>query len=190
MKSLMLGGLSLLLLSATGLPVVQAADASPAGPTIQTKQAGVALRTLIRQSEPLYLSPGESHDYTLRLDASATVDGRTYPAGSIVRGSFEPITGGLQYIATSIEVGDRIYTLNAASAVLHDQKDPRETTTGAILGDAAIGAAGGLVLGEVLGDADVWEIIGGAAAGAVVGNVTAPQVVVIEPDQPITLTTR
>lgn len=47
--------------------------------------------------------------------------------------------------------------------------------------------AGGLVLGEVLGDADLAEILGGAAAGAAVGNVTADRVVVTKPDDPINL---
>jgi len=63
----------------------------------------------------------------------------------------------------------------------------RETSTGAVLTDAAIGAAGGYVLGEVLGNADVWEIVGGAAAGVVVGNTTAPLTVVIRPEDEIML---
>ncbi len=53
--------------------------------------------------------------------------------------------------------------------------------------DAGIGAAGGALIGEILGDADIGEIVGGAAAGAVVGNVTADRVVVVEPDEPITI---
>ena len=53
--------------------------------------------------------------------------------------------------------------------------------------DAAIGAVGGYVIGEVLGDPDVWEVVGGAAAGVVVGNTTAPFVVVVKPEQLITL---
>ena len=70
---------------------------------------------------------------------------------------------------------------------MRDNKDPRQTSAGAIATDAAIGAAGGYVLGEVFGDAGFWEIAGGAAAGVLVGNTTAPLVVVVRPDQEIAL---
>ena len=92
------------------------------------------------------------------------------------------------YKATSVEVGDRIYQVNASSELLRDRKDPRQKTTGAVVSDAAIGAAGGYVLGEVLGRANVWEVVGGAAAGVLVGNTTAPSVVVIKPEDQIVLT--
>ena len=103
-------------------------------------------------------------------------------------GRFEPVSGGLRYVATRVEVGDRIYSLQAASDTLHDVKDPRETSAGSILGDAGIGAAGGALLGGILGDGvSVGEVLGGAAAGAIIGNVTAQRIVVVEPNQTITL---
>jgi hypothetical protein len=188
MKTVLLSSLSALLLLTTGASLATAAPtAATPQPSSFTKQNSSTLRTLIRQSDTLYLDPKQAHEYTLRLDADAVVNGRTIPAGSIVRGSFQPVDGGLRYIATGVEFNGQIISLNANSEVLHDQKDPRETSTGSLLGDAAIGAAGGYILGEVLGDANAWEIIGGAAAGVIVGNVTAPQVVVLKPDQPITL---
>jgi hypothetical protein len=191
MKTVVISGLSALLLLSVGGELASA-RANPSRLETQTlastKQNSSTFRVRIQQSDTLYLSPKQPHDYTLRLDADAVVNGRTVPAGSIVRGSFQPVEGGLRYVATAVEVNNQIVNLNATSEVLHDQKDPRETSTGSILGDAAIGAAGGYILGEVLGDASTWEVIGGAAAGVIVGNVTAPQVVVIKPDQPITLT--
>ncbi|MEM6423783.1 MAG: hypothetical protein AAF728_01275 [Cyanobacteria bacterium P01_D01_bin.128] len=140
--------------------------------------------------ETLYLAPNQVVEYSLRLSAPATLGGRRLEAGSVIRGQFEPVSGGLRYVATGAESSDRIYTFTAASDTLHDVKDPRETSTGAILGDAAIGAAGGVVLGEVFGNADAVEIIGGAAAGVIVGNVTAQRVVVLEPNQVLTLVTQ
>jgi hypothetical protein len=75
--------------------------------------------------------------------------------------------------------------------VLHDVKDPRETSAGAIAGDAAIGAAGGAVVGAVLGDGiSLFEILGGAVAGVAVGNVTAQRVVIVEPGEAIVLQVR
>ncbi|MBT9312618.1 hypothetical protein [Leptothoe kymatousa] len=150
-------------------------------------QAAQSLDTVIRNDDTLYLNKNEVHEYNLRLQDRTAVDGRFLPAGSIIRGQFEPVDGGLRYVADSAEVGDRIFTLSAVSETLTDRKDPRQTDTDDIIEDAAIGAAGGLIIGEVLGDADLLEVLGGAAAGVVVGNVTAPTVVVIEPDQSILL---
>ena len=150
-------------------------------------QSTQTLSTAIRSDDTLYLNKDEVHEYNLRLENRTAVGDRFLPEGSIIRGQFEPVDGGLRYIATSAEVGDRIFDVNAVSETLTDQKDPRQTDTDDILEDAAIGAAGGLIIGEVLGDADFLEILGGAVAGAVVGNVTAPRVVVLEPDQSILL---
>ncbi|NEP16286.1 MAG: hypothetical protein F6J97_05200 [Leptolyngbya sp. SIO4C1] len=186
MKSAMVSGLSALLLASAGIPAI----AAPQVAVPQNKQTNASLRTAIRQDETLYLDNDTAYEYNLRLESETTVDGLRLPVGSIVRGSFEPIDGGLQYVANSVEVSDRIYPLSAASELLADQKDPRQTDTGDIVEDAAIGAAGGVLIGEVLGDVDLWEVIGGAAAGVIVGNTTAPSVVVIEPDETIVLYTR
>lgn len=150
-------------------------------------QTTQTLTTEIRSDETLYLDKDEVYEYNLRLQERTAVGDRFLPEGTIVRGQFEPVDGGLRYVADSVEVGDRIIDLNAVSETLTDQKDPRQTDAGDIIEDAAIGAAGGILVGEVLGDADFLEILGGAAAGVVVGNVTAPTVVVIEPDQSILL---
>ncbi|MEO1592692.1 MAG: hypothetical protein AAFU71_15565 [Cyanobacteria bacterium J06632_22] len=181
-NAILLGGLSALLV--TGINGILPAAMTPAA----LAQTAVSLRTTINEGETLYLSSDSTHEYSLKLADGATVNGIVFPTGSLVRGQFQPVDGGLQFVANSVESGNQIYRLNATSELLHDQKDPRETSAGAILGDAAIGATGGLVLGEVFGDADFLEVLGGAAAGVIVGNVTAPFVVVIEPNQTITLT--
>ena len=115
------------------------------------------------------------------------IDGIVIPAGATIVGQYIPAQGGLRYIAKAVTYDRYSYRIDAASLILKDVKDPRDTSTGSILEDAAIGAAGGTILGEIFGDADVEEIIGGAVAGVVVGNVTADRVVVIKPDQTITL---
>ena len=180
-NAILLGGLSAVLLTGVGgaLPRVVAPAA--------IAQTAATLSATTIDGEPLYLSSDAVHEHRLQLTNGATVNGIAFPSGSTVRGRFEPVDGGLQFVADAIESGSQVYRLNATSALLHDQKDPRETSAGAIIGDAAIGAAGGLVLGEVFGDADFLEILGGAAAGVIVGNTTAPFVVVVEPNQTITL---
>jgi len=59
------------------------------------------------------------------------------------------------------------------------------------LTDAGIGGAAGAVLGGVLrGNIQIIDILGGAAASVLVGNVTAPQVTVIEPNTVINIVTK
>ena len=104
---------------------------------------------------------------------------------------FRSVEGGLRYVATGIEAGGLTEPLAATSVVLTDIKDPRESSAGSIAGDAAIGAAGGAVIGAVLGDGiSLLEILGGAATGVVVGNVTAQRVVILEPNEPVILQTQ
>ncbi len=178
---------TLLSLGAVVSPVLAQESIPAQTEPVIVAQTTQTLTAEIRGDETLYLNKDEVHEYNLRLQERTAVGDRFLPEGSIIRGQFEPVDGGLRYVADSVEVGDRILDLNAVSDTFTDQKDPRQTDADDIIEDAAIGAAGGLIIGEVLGDADFLEILGGAAAGVVVGNVTAQNVVVIEPDQSILL---
>ncbi|HSM84287.1 MAG TPA: hypothetical protein VLS96_21535 [Nodosilinea sp.] len=151
--------------------------------------ASSPIQVVTANSETLYLNTNVSVEQSLQVGAATNLNGRSIPAGSVVRGRFEPAEGGVRYVATAVEVGNQVYAVNAASELLRDIKDPRETSTGAILTDAGIGAAGGAALGGIFGDRiSIGSVVGGAAAGAILGNVTAQRVVVIEPNQTITLT--
>ncbi len=110
------------------------------------------------------------------------------PAGSRVFGQMEPAPGGSRFVATSIVLGGRTYSLRASSNILHDEKDPRQYSAEAIAQDAAIGAVAGTLLGAISGGVSAGNVLGGAVAGVVVGNVTAPQVVVLRPGQSFNLT--
>ena len=155
---------------------------------VQTRpQTSGVLRASLESEQTLYLNRDKTYDYDLVLRSDSAIGNQRLPVGTVIRGRFEPAEGGLVYVADSVEVADRIYSVQAASDLLRDRKDPRQTSTGAILTDAAIGAAGGYILGEVFGDPDLWEIAGGAAAGVLVGNTTAPFVVIVKPEDSITL---
>jgi hypothetical protein len=147
------------------------------------------IRAISAQKETLYLNNDRAYSYNLNAVNNITINGIPVPKGATIVGRYEPAKGGLRYVANAIVYNDRTFKINAASEVLKDVKDPRDTSAAAIAEDAGIGAAGGLVIGEVLGDADVGEIVGGAAAGGVVGNVTADRVVVVKPNVPINLYT-
>ncbi len=146
------------------------------------------IQAIAPNSETLYLKTDATVEQTLQVGAATNLNGRSIPAGAIVRGRFEPAEGGVRYVATAVEVGNQVYAVNATSELLRDIKDPRETSTGAILTDAGIGAAGGAAVGGILtGRVSVGSILGGAAAGAIIGNTTAQRVVVLEPNQTLTL---
>ncbi len=105
------------------------------------------------------------------------------PAGSKFYGRIQPAPGGVEFVAQTLVVNGRSYSIAARSAILPDQKDPRQYTPESIIGDGAIGAAAGAVLGIVTGGVGLTGVLGGAASGVVVGNVTANQTVVLQPGQ-------
>lgn len=149
-----------------------------------------AISATSAQNGTLYLNEDRAYSYNLEVESGTRVNGLYLPPGAIIRGQYEPAgEEGLRYTAYAVEMNGRSYNLNATSGVIEAQTDPRDTSGGSIAEDAAIGAAGGALLGEVFGSIDAGEVIGGAVAGGAVGRVTADQVVVIEPDQPITLYT-
>ncbi len=209
MKSLVLGSLAAFSVIGGAVPAI--AQVTPGSPVPRTGQAtpqqtipqqsvpqqsvpqqtnqqtnGV-LRATLEREETLYLDKDKTYDYDLVVSSASAIGNQRLPIGAIVRGRFEPAEGGLVYVANSVEITDRIFPIRATSELLRDRKDPRQTSTGAVLTDAAIGAAGGYILGEVFGRPDLWKVAGGAAAGVLVGNTTAPSVVIVKPEDAIML---
>ena len=139
------------------------------------------------QQETLYLNNDRTYSYNLVAEERGVIDGVVIPAGATIVGKYVPAEGGLRYIAEAVTYDRYSYSISASSPILKDIKDSRDTSAGAIAEDAAIGAAGGTILGEIFGSAGAEEIIGGAAAGAAVGNLTADRVVEIDPTASIVL---
>ena len=184
---------NLLIQSTTALMLLGVGSIEPKSSFAEAKhqilvaQSSPSLRAESAQSETLYLNNDRTYSYNLIAQEPGTIGDVTVPAGATIVGKFVPTDGGLRYVAEAVTYDDYSYTINASSGVIEDVKDPRDTSAGAIAEDAGIGAAGGTVLGEVLGDAGATEIIGGAAAGAATGNLTADRVVVVEPNATIAL---
>ncbi|MFQ3612364.1 MAG: S-layer homology domain-containing protein [Cyanobacteriota bacterium] len=158
---------------------------------LSTLAAGTLMPTTSTFNERLYIAPNETRPISLIVNnpiRNAQGD-IVVPYGSRVDGRFEPAPGGTRFVAESVIVNNQLFPLAAQSDVIHDVKDPRYTTSGKIIQDAAIGAAAGAILGLVTGDNAIAteEVLGAGAAGAVIGNVTAPQVVVLDPNQVIEL---
>lgn len=140
---------------------------------------------------PEYYAPDSVHPFTAVVNQNVfdSLTGQlVVPAGTPIYGQLQPVAGGLQFVANSIEVNGRTFPLQATSGIINDEKDPREFSAESVAGDAAIGAAAGAVLGILTGGASTVGVLTGAAAGVGVGNVTAPQVVVLRPNQTLNIT--
>lgn len=154
---------------------------------------GQAIATKINRQDTLYISKGETINASLLVDQDIASPNGTVliPKGAIVEGQFVPVEGGSKFVAQKFTSRGATVSLQAESALINDVKDPRETNAGSILTDAGIGGAAGAVLGGVLrGNVQILDVLGGAAAAAVIGNVTAPQVTVIEPNTTISIVTK
>jgi len=155
-------------------------------------RAGEVLGASYSSSEPLYLGVNETRAVSFVLtdplrDRNNMI---VVPAGSVVEGQFQPAPGGSQFVSRSVVVNGRSFPLYAQSSVIRSQKDPRQTTGEAILGHSLIGAGVGVLLGGLTGDRVIAteEVLGAAALGAVIGNVSAAEMVVVQPNQPLNLT--
>ncbi len=154
---------------------------------------GQAIATKIDRKDTLYIAKGETVNAILLVaeDIPATNGTILIPAGAAIEGQFIPAEGGSKFVAQKFTSRGATVKLQAESALINDMKDPRETGAGAILTDAGIGGAAGAVLGGVLrGNVQIIDILGGAAASVLVGNVTAPQVTVIEPNTVVNIVTK
>jgi hypothetical protein len=154
---------------------------------------GQAIATKINRQDTLYIAKGETVAASLLVAQDIAANNGTVliPAGAVIEGQFVPAEGGSRFVAQKFTSRGATVRLQAESALINDIKDPRETGVGAILTDAGIGGAAGAVLGGVLrGNVQIIDILGGAAASVLVGNVTAPQVTVIEPNTVINVTTK
>ncbi len=155
--------------------------------------AGQAIATKINRQDTLYIAKGETVAASLLVAQDIAANNGTVliPAGAVIEGQFVPAEGGSRFVAQKFTSRGATVRLQAESVLINDIKDPRETNAGAILTDAGIGGAAGAVLGGVLrGNVQIIDILGGAAASVLVGNVTAPQVTVIEPSTVINVMTK
>ena len=152
--------------------------------SVTTNQSLIALSPAIaaRSAEEkiLYLNKERTYSYNLIATRSGRIGNVQVPVGATIVGQYVPIEGGLQYVAKAVVYDRYSYNVSAFSGRLKDVKDPRDTSVGAVAGDAGIGAAGGAIIGEILGDAELGAGIG-AATGAAIGNLSADRVVVVDP---------
>lgn len=165
---------------------------NPTTPTfdirVSTVAAGTVIPVVTTAPDRLLIAPNETRPLSLIVrDPIRNAQGDiVIPFGSRIDGRFEPAAGGTRFVGESVIIDNQVFSMLAQSDVIHDVKDPRHTSTGQVVQDAAIGAAAGAILGLVTGDSVIAteELLAAGVAGAAIGNVTAPRVSIIDPNQP------
>ncbi len=155
--------------------------------------AGTTLVTKLADSSTLLIGTGETKPTRLRVIQNVIGNNGVIliPVGAVIEGDFVPVSGGSRFVTRTLNSRGGSVRLGAESELINDVKDPRKTSLGGIAGDAAIGGGLAAILGAVTGDRAIAteELLAGAAAAVLIGNVTAPQVTVIEPNLTINLLT-
>jgi hypothetical protein len=188
-KNIVLTGLLTIGVTSSVLSFVKPAAAFQENPYEVQAVEGTAISTVNIANEPLYLESDRTYNYDLRVHQSTTFGNLYIPQGALIQGAFEPVHGGMHYVAKSVTFYGQTYQLNATSDVIAGRRE--SASGGTIAKDAGIGAAGSTLLhGLFKHHLGLGGILGGAAAGGAVGALTPHRVVVIEPRMPITLYSR
>jgi len=129
---------------------------------------------------PLALDRGETIQEVLVVveDVWDPFNRLVLPAGSQIIGRFEVDGRGSRFIAQAIAFAEGNRTLTASSGPIRGDRQGLGKSIGIGTG---IGATAGIILSGGLG------LLGGAAAGAATGYLFAPQSLVIEPNQVLTI---
>lgn len=125
------------------------------------------------EKEKILVTPDETTPITL-LIAADIKDGRRQiliPYGTEVRGQIEPAGRGSRFVAQELIFADgsREFIDATSDVVTRTTTVKRGTDSDDIIKGAAIGGAAAAVLGEVFGDLNLEEVLGGAAVGALGG---------------------
>ena len=115
------------------------------------------------------------------------------PYGTEVTGEIEPADEGSRFVARELIFADgtRQSIEGTSQVVTRTETVKRGKDTDDILKGAAIGGAAAVVLGEIFGDINIEEVIGGAALGALGGWILgreSVELISIDPDRDLDIT--
>lgn len=165
----------------------------------RTRERGITSSVLIPagtqlpveyEKEKILVTPEETVPVTLTIAADIKDRDRRVliPYGTEIQGQIEPAGEGSRFVAQQIVFSDGTsQTLEASSDIVtRTETVKRGTDTDDILKGAAIGGAAAAVLGEVFGDINIEEVLGGAALGALGGWIlgrNSVELISIDPDR-------
>lgn len=150
-------------------------------------RAGTVIPTSY-EKDKIVVTPTETADVTLTVANDIRSYGGTViiPEGSEIKGELQPVSGGTQFVAKELILpnGDS-YTFDAVSDVITRREIITRRSNPKWLEGVAIGAVAASVLGEIFGDIELWQVLGGAGIGALgsvlIRNREKVEVIVVEP---------
>lgn len=154
-------------------------------------RSGLAAGTIIPtryEKEKIVVTPTETADLTLEVDSDVrSARGVVIiPAGSSIKGELRPSSGGTQFVAEELilDNGDR-YAMDATSEVIDRREVITRRSDPRWFEGVAIGAVAASVLGEIFGEIELWQVLGGAGLGALgsllIRNRNEVEVIVVDP---------
>ncbi|MBD1824368.1 hypothetical protein H6F51_18005 [Cyanobacteria bacterium FACHB-DQ100] len=177
--------------TATGAaPIVLAKDAVAAPASMQIAQlfpsqprstgavripANTTLRLAYRDAEKILVAPNERLPITLTIPNNVrTSNGALLiPAGSQVKGEFQPASGGTRFVANTLVLtnGTQLALDAQTDVISRTEEIRRGVSTDAILKGAAIGSGAAAIISAVSGNRRVslGKVLIGTGAGALGG---------------------
>jgi hypothetical protein len=142
------------------------------------------------EKEKILVTKEETVPVTLTVAANIRDRDRNtlIPYGTRVEGQIEPAGEGSRFVAQELIFEDdtRVAVDATSDIVTRTETAKRGADTGGLLKGAAIGGAAAAVLGEIFGDINIEEVIGGAALGALGGWILgreSVELISIDPNQ-------
>lgn len=150
-------------------------------------RAGTVIPTRY-DKEQIVVTPTETADLTLIVDTDIRSSGGSVliPAGSQIKGSLRPTSDGTQFVADELilDNGER-FPIDARSDVITRRETISKRSDPRIFEGVAIGAVAASILGEIFGEVELWQVLGGAGVGALgsllIRNRQTVEVITIDP---------
>lgn len=159
--------------------------------------AGTLIPVTYNQAEKIVVAPDETMTLTLEVAEDIFSDQGVIlvPAGSEVYGQLEPVSGGTQFVASTLILPNRLrIPMQATSeAIAKTESVDRGIRGTTVLQGAAVGAGAATLISAITGDRAIAteEVLGGAGLGALAGVLFGrrqAKVVVIDPQTDLNLT--
>lgn len=147
------------------------------------------------EKDKILVTEKETVDITLTVAANIRDTSRNnlIPYGTQVIGRIEPYGNGSRFVAEELVFSDgttRFINANSKTVTRRETVN-RGTDPDDILLGAAIGGAAAAVLGEIFGDINIEEVLGGAGLGALAGWLLGGkdvELISIDPNQDLDIT--
>lgn len=151
----------------------------PSGGTTTTSAvripAGTTLRLAYRDAEKIVVAPNERLPVTLTVPNNIRTSNGTLliPAGSQVKGEFQPADGGTRFVANTLILnnGNQLSLNGQTDVISRTEEIRRGVSTDAILKGAAIGSGAAAIIAGTTGNRrlTVGKVLIGTGVGALGG---------------------